>query len=259
VVRAQAQDVTGGHGPRELDAFLASIPFFASLDEPTRLQLAEQLERVHVAAGDVVIAQDDAGDGLFLLLSGRLRVSVTAGGTERVLHDLARGAIVGEIALLSDRPRPATVRAVRDSDLLLLLRVSAFNALVERTPGLLGQVARLLVDRLLAVDRPQLPPTGSRTIAVAPAGSSGGPAAELAPQLTDLLARAGSVIRLDVGVVERHLGAGAAQREPGDPGAGGHRLHQERPPDRSHAPAGRHVLGREGGPTPGPAPRASSY
>jgi predicted acylesterase/phospholipase RssA len=63
--------VTGGHGPRELDAFLASIPFFASLDEPTRLQLAEQLERVHVAAGQVVIAQDDAGDGLFLLPSGR--------------------------------------------------------------------------------------------------------------------------------------------------------------------------------------------
>ena len=196
MVTWQAGNVTGQHGPRELDAFLASITFFASLDEATRLQLAEQLEPVHVAAGDVVIAQGDAGDGLFLLLSGRLRVSVTAGGTERILHDLARGAIIGEIALLSDRPRSATVRAVRDSD-LLLLRVSAFNALVERTPGLLGEVARLLVDRLLAVDRPQPPPTGSRTIAIAPAGSIVGLAAGLAAQLTDLLARAGSVIRLD--------------------------------------------------------------
>jgi predicted acylesterase/phospholipase RssA/CRP-like cAMP-binding protein len=209
--------VTGQDDPHELDAFLASIPFFASLDEATRLQLAEQLESVHVAAGDVVIAQDDAGDGLFLLLSGRLRVSVTVGGTERTLHDLARGAIIGEIALLSSRPRSATVRAVRDSD-LLLLRVSAFNALVGRTPGLLGEVARLLVDRLLAVDRPQLPPTGSRTIAVAPAGSSSSPAAELAAHLTDLLARTGSVIRLDADVVANHLGVGAAQREPGDSG-----------------------------------------
>ena len=217
VVTWQAGDVTGQHDPHELDAFLASIPFFASLDEATRLQLAEQLEPVHVAAGDVVIAQDDAGDGLFVLLSGRLRVSVMVGGTERTLHDLARGAIIGEIALLSNRPRSATVRAVRDSD-LLLLRVSAFNALVGRTPGLLGEVARLLVDRLLAVDRPQLPPTGSRTIAVAPAGSSAGPAAELAAQLTDLLARAGSVIRLDADVVANHLGTGAAQREPGDSG-----------------------------------------
>jgi predicted acylesterase/phospholipase RssA len=209
--------VTGQHGPSELGEFMASIPFFASLDEVTQLRLVEQLEPVHVAAGDVVMAQDDAGEGLFLLLSGRLRVSAAASGAERVLHDLTRGAIVGEIALLSDRPRSATVRAVRDSD-LLLLRVSAFNDLVERTPGLLSQVARLLVDRLLAVDRPQLPPTGSRTIAVAPAGRDAGPAAELAAELTDRLAGAGSAFRLDQDVVRQHLGAGAAQRGPGDPG-----------------------------------------
>jgi predicted acylesterase/phospholipase RssA len=217
MVTWEAEDATGPGGPGGLGAFLETIPFFASLDEATRLQLAQQLEPVHAAAGEVVIAQDDAGDGLFVLLSGRLRVSVAAGGTDRVLHDLTRGAVAGKIALLSERPRSATVRAVRDSD-LLLLRVSAFNALVERTPGLLGQVARLLVDRLLAVDRPQSPPTGSRTIAVAPAGRNAPPAAELAAQLTARLARAGSVLRLDPGVVEEHLGAGAAQRRPGDPG-----------------------------------------
>ena len=174
----------------ELGALLADIPFFAPLDEVTRLQLAEQLEPMHVAAGKVVIAQDDAGDGLFLLLSGRLRVSVTADGTEHVLHDLTRGSIVGEISLLSNRPRSATVRAVRDSD-LLLLRVSAFDALVERTPAVLAQMARLLVDRLLAVDRPQRQRAGSRAIAVAPAGRNAGPAATIAEQLTARLARRG--------------------------------------------------------------------
>jgi NTE family protein len=75
----------------ELYAFLAGIPFFASLDETTRLELAGQLEPVHVAAGEVILAQGDAGDGLFLLVSGRLRVSVAVGGTERVLHDLKTG------------------------------------------------------------------------------------------------------------------------------------------------------------------------
>ena len=206
-------NVTGQHRARELGEFLAGIPLFASLDEMTRLQLAEQLEPVHVAAGDVVIAQDDPGDGLYLLLSGRLRVSVATGGTERVLHDLARGSVVGEIALVSNRPRSATVRAVRDSD-LLLLRVSSFDALVERTPALLGQMARLLVDRLLAVDRPQLPPAGRRTIAIAPAGRSTGPAATVAEELTARLARTGSVFRLDADVVGRHLGPEAAQRGP---------------------------------------------
>ena len=209
--------VTDPHHGHDLDAFLAGVPLFAALDEMTRLQLAEQLEPVQVAAGDVVIAQGDAGDGLFLVVSGRLRVSVETAGTERVLHDLARGAVVGEIALLTNRPRSATVRAVRDSD-LLQLRAATFNALVERTPAVLGQMARLLVDRLLAVDRPRLEPTGSRAIAVAPAGTDPSPAAKVAEELTDRLARTGSVFRLDADVVSRHLGPGAAQRGPGDPG-----------------------------------------
>ena len=147
------------------------------------------------------------------MVSGRLRVSVAAGGTERVLHDLARGAIVGEIALVSSRPRSATVRAVRDSD-LLLLRTSAFRSLVERSPAVLGEVARLLVDRLLAVDRPQRETSGSRAIAVVAAGQDTGAAALVAERLSSQLARDGSVVRLDADAVARHLGPGAAQRGP---------------------------------------------
>ena len=207
----------------ELNAFLLGIPLFAAIDEITRLELAEQLEPVHVAAGDVVLRQGDPGDGLFLVVSGRLRVSVAADGTERVLHDLGRGAIVGEIALLSKRPRSATVRAVRDSD-LMVLRVSSLDALVERSPALLAEMAQLLVDRLLtrdrlvAMERSQAPPPACRTIAVAAAGKSTGAAARVAEQLAAQLARAGSVFRVNADVVARHLGPGAAQRGPGDPG-----------------------------------------
>ncbi len=211
--------MTSPHDAPELDAFLGGIPLFAGLDEPTRRQLASQLEPVHVPAGDVVIAQGEPADGLFLVASGRLRVFVSAGTREHVLHDLARGAVVGEIALLSSRPRSATVRAVRDSD-LLRLRQSSFNVLVERRPALLGEIARLLIDRLLAVDRPQLEPTGSRTIAVAPAGLSPDPAAEVAIELAAELARSGTVLRLDASLVDQHLGPGAAQRGPLHPGRG---------------------------------------
>src|ERR1700727_1579128 len=144
--------MSGPQHLQEVNAFLISIPFFASLDESTRVELAGQLEPVHVAAGEVILRQGDAGDGLYLVVSGRLRVSVAADGAERVLYDLGRSAIVGEIALLGDRPRAATVRAVRDSD-LLLLRPSGYTSLIERSPALLAEMARLLVDRLLDVDR----------------------------------------------------------------------------------------------------------
>ena len=211
--------VNGWQRQPELAAFLSGIPFFAPLDEAARLELTEQLEAVHVDAGDVVFTQGDAGDGLFLIVSGRVRVSVAARGTERVLADLGRGAIVGEMALLSDRPRSSTVRAVRDSD-LVILRVSSFKALIERNPALLGAMARLLVDRLLAADRPQAPPTAGRTIGLVAAGRSTRTAATVAELLAAELARAGTVVRVDADAVERHLGLGAAQRAPSEPGRG---------------------------------------
>jgi predicted acylesterase/phospholipase RssA/CRP-like cAMP-binding protein len=223
----------------DLATFLADIPFFAALDEATRRELARELEPVNVAAGQLIFRQGDVGDGLYLVVSGRLRVSVAGespgDGPGRVLYDLGRGAIVGEMALLTDRPRAATVHAVRDSD-LLLLRVSSFTSLLERSPALVTGMIRLLVDRLLAVDqllvaqRPQAPPPGGHTIAVACAGrdpragaQAGARAAalvaeQLAVQLAAELARTGSVFRVDADAVARQLGPDAAQRGPGDPG-----------------------------------------
>jgi predicted acylesterase/phospholipase RssA/CRP-like cAMP-binding protein len=211
----------------DLATFLADIAFFAALDETTRRELAGELEPVNVAAGQMIFRQGDAGDGLYLVVSGRLRVSVAGegpgDGPDRMLYDLGRGAIVGEMALLTDRPRAATVHAVRDSD-LLLLRVSSFTSLMERSPALVTGMIRLLVDRLLAVDqllitdRPQAPPPGGHTIAVACAGSNARAAALVAGQLAAQLTRSGSVFRVDADVVARQLGPNAAQASPGDPG-----------------------------------------
>jgi NTE family protein/lysophospholipid hydrolase len=215
--------VNGQPDRPELDVFLAGIPLLAPLDQAARGELARELEPVSVAAGEVIFRQGDAGDGLYLVVSGRLRISVAAGGGERVLYDLGRDAVVGEIALLSGQPRSATVRAVRDSD-LLLLRVSSFRSLVERIPALLVEMTRLLVDRLLTVDRllalerPEVPPPVAGTIAVTAAGQGAGTAAMVAEWLVAQLARTGSVIQLDADAVARQLGPGAAQRAPGDPG-----------------------------------------
>ena len=148
--------MSGTDRPHELGAFLAGIPFFASFDEGTLVWLARQFEPIHAQAGNAVIAEGDPGDGLYVLLSGRLRVSVG----ERVLHDLGRGAVIGEIAPLSDRMRSATVRAVRDSD-LFLLRTASFKALIEQNPGFLGGGTVIAVDiSLLLSSRSWSPRSG---------------------------------------------------------------------------------------------------
>jgi predicted acylesterase/phospholipase RssA len=156
------------------------------------------------------------------VVSGRLRVTVTVEGTERAVHDLGRGSVVGEIALLTDRPRTATVHAVRDSD-LQLLRAPVFRELAEHSPALMSEMMRLLADRLLTRDRllsdRALPPA-VRAIAVAAAGQDPRPAAAVGRLLAGRLAQAGRVRLVDADVVEQELGPGAAQRKPGDPGRG---------------------------------------
>ena len=65
--------MSGTDRAHELGAFLAGIPFFASFDEGTLVWLARQFEPVHAQAGDAIIAEGDPGDGLYVLLSGRLQ------------------------------------------------------------------------------------------------------------------------------------------------------------------------------------------
>jgi hypothetical protein len=102
--------------PAHLD-LLRRLPIFAPLPPQALERLARSLEPVHVAAGDVLFHAGDAGDRFYVIESGELAVEL-ANGTKT--EGPGRG--VGEIALLRDVPRTATVRAVTDADLLALDR-----------------------------------------------------------------------------------------------------------------------------------------
>ena len=72
---------------------------------------------------------------MFLVAVGRLRVTMTReDGSEAVIAELGSGEVVGELAVLTDEPRSATVTALRDSQ-VLELSASAFAELVARVPG----------------------------------------------------------------------------------------------------------------------------
>jgi predicted MFS family arabinose efflux permease len=102
--------------PAHLD-LLRRLPIFAPLPPQALERLARSLEPVHVAAGDVLFHAGDAGDRFYVIESGELAVEL-ANGTKT--EGPGRG--VGEIALLRDVPRTATVRAVTDADLLAVDR-----------------------------------------------------------------------------------------------------------------------------------------
>jgi MFS family permease len=103
--------------PEQRIALLEAHPIFAPLPEPTLEYLASRLEPVHVRGGDVVFREGDFGDRFFLIESGEVEVDL---GTTRVV--LGPGEGFGEIALLNDVPRTATVTARTDAALLALER-----------------------------------------------------------------------------------------------------------------------------------------
>jgi MFS family permease len=127
-VPALARIDTRARVPAEQIALVAAHPIFAPLPPATIEQLAGRLTAVSVAAGDEVIRRGDRGDHFYLVESGQVEAQLD----DRVAL-LGAGEGFGEIALLRDVPRTATVVARTDAQLLALDR-DDFLAAVTRDP-----------------------------------------------------------------------------------------------------------------------------
>jgi MFS family permease len=131
----------------ELD-LLRRVPLFAPLDIPTVDHLSQQLRERLVPAGTVVIQEGDAGDRFYIIDHGL--VDVTKKGVHVAeLHD---GGFFGEIALLKDVPRTATVTAAADSRLLSLERDEFLDAITGFARSH-SEAHRIAGERLIELDR----------------------------------------------------------------------------------------------------------
>jgi predicted acylesterase/phospholipase RssA/CRP-like cAMP-binding protein len=128
---------------------LAKVPLLVGADSETLAELVRRLNPVHVEAGEIVIREGDAGDRLYLVASGRLRVFVDDADGPRVVRELGSGGALGELALLTGDPRSATVQAVRDSE-LFELDAEVFHSLLEADSGFAIAIARALAQQLQA-------------------------------------------------------------------------------------------------------------
>jgi cAMP-dependent protein kinase regulator len=128
---------------------LASTPLFAGLAQEALEALVQQLTLVQLSGGEVLFHEGDPGDALYVIVEGE--VAVSAEGPPRVeMARLGPGSFIGEVALMTDQPRSATVAATQDAELLRIDRKTLSNVLAEHGE-VLSAVLRFVRDRL--VDR----------------------------------------------------------------------------------------------------------
>jgi MFS family permease len=127
---------------------LRQLTVFAPLSLPAVEQLAAHVERVDVPEGTVVVREGDPGDQFYIVEQGAL--AVTVGGQART--PILAGGFFGEIALLRETPRTATVTATADCRLLTVEREHFLAAVTGHAES--AAAADLVVSRRLAALRP---------------------------------------------------------------------------------------------------------
>lgn len=132
---------------------LKSVPLFSDLHESDLESLAAVASIRRVGQETVILQAEEEGDTLFVILSGR--VSVTMGnedGREVILSILTAGDFFGEMSLLDGKPRSASVIATEHTELLLLRRAD-FLYCMQRNSNLATRLVSTLANRLRRTNR----------------------------------------------------------------------------------------------------------
>ena len=127
---------------------LRTVPIFSELTDEDIVSLARVAIRKHYAKDAVIFFENEEGDFFFMILDGRIKVTILGDdGREVILSLLGAGDFFGEMALLDNEPRSATAIAVEDSELLSLHRTDFQSVLSDKT-SIASSLMRILSGRL---------------------------------------------------------------------------------------------------------------
>jgi CRP/FNR family transcriptional regulator, cyclic AMP receptor protein len=129
---------------------LAQVPLFQGLTRRELTVLAANAREREYPAGATLLRQGETGVGLFIITAGSVHVNqATAGGETRELGDFGRGAALGEMSLLDDMPRTATVVATEPTK-AIVIPVWDFRASLREAPDISIKLLTVLSHRLRA-------------------------------------------------------------------------------------------------------------
>ncbi len=131
---------------------LRSVPLFASLTDEDAAGLRSLLELEVRPVGSVLFRKGEAGDAMYLIEDGRVRIHIRdREGEDVTLAELARGDFFGEMAILDGKPRSASATVAEEARLAVLSR-EHFHAYVSRNPDLALEMLSAITERLRHTD-----------------------------------------------------------------------------------------------------------
>lgn len=143
---------------------LRKVPLFSELNEGELTSIAKLASSIDVQKKNIVVQEFDPGDSMYVILSGEVKISTySVDGREVVLALLGKGSFFGEMSLLDEQPRSATVTTMTDAKLAHIRRRDLVPLLMERpaiTLKLLAEVTSRLrrtsrvLERISSMDVP---------------------------------------------------------------------------------------------------------
>ena len=136
----------------DVPVLLKKVSIFAGLPDEPLHDLAQRMRPRSADAGAVIVSQEEVGDSLFVLASGKVKVVLYGDtGREIILSILRDGDFFGEMSLLDRQPRSANVVAVEDSELLTLDQ-EAFRHHLTQNPSTAMAILAEMTRRLRKAD-----------------------------------------------------------------------------------------------------------
>ncbi len=127
--------------------FLRRVPLFEELDDHILNEIANAAVEQKWERGQEIVRQGDTGIGVFVIRSGKVEIVQEHGGKQQKIRELGPGGFFGDMALLDEFPRTATVRAVEPTTCLGLTRWH-FRGILESHPQIALRILPVLTKRL---------------------------------------------------------------------------------------------------------------
>lgn len=135
-----------------VDNPLKTIPIFSKLNEAELDLIYRSMSKRTYPPNTVIFFEEDVPDGLYLVMRGRVRISLMdENGREITLSTLKGGRFFGEMALFDESPRSADVETLEETD-FLILKKSHFLEMIEKSPSIARNILKEMSGRLREAD-----------------------------------------------------------------------------------------------------------